>query len=69
MGFNVGNPKERKVKCISNYEGIMFGCDNELLEVGKIYTVSGVNVRKWHTEVRLQELKGRFNSVSFDEIE
>ena len=69
MGFNMCNSEIRKVKCISNNKDAVFSCDNELLEVGKVYTVSSVTICKWHTEVTLQELEGKFNALSFDEIE
>ena len=44
----------------------MFGGYNELLEIGKEYTVDYVEVHGWHTMVGLKEFPGKeFNSVSF----
>jgi hypothetical protein len=40
-----------------------------VLEEGKIYTISSVDIHSWHTKVELEGIEGRFNSVSFEPAE
>ncbi len=68
--MDIKNCSERKVVCIDNENNNFFGCDinSPLLEVGKTYTVTAVNVHSWHTEVELKEFPNKlFNSVCFRE--
>lgn len=58
-----------KVVCVDNEDNHFFSVDSNspLLEVGKEYTISDIEVHSWHTEVRLEEFPGvRFNSTCFD---
>lgn len=69
--FDIWNSERREVLCVDNSEmGMMVSSHNHsLLEIGKHYTVSGVEVNAWYTLVRLEEFPGRtFNSVAFNEI-
>jgi hypothetical protein len=50
-------------------EQIMWGNNddpNGVLSVGKLYTVSDVDIRSSHTKIYLEGIPGRFNSVCFD---
>ena len=68
MELDIYNNTERKIRCISNTK--CYGTvDDYKLEVGKIYTLAGINVCSWHTEVYVYEIPGVFNSCSFEEIE
>ena len=43
------------------------GCDEpSMLEEGRIYTIEKVRVHSWHTKIKLKDVEGRFNSVSFE---
>ena len=69
--MNIKDCSERKIVCISNEDGNFFWCDSNspLLEVGETYTVIGVNVHSWHTEIELKEFPNTlFNSVCFNEL-
>ena len=37
----------------------------ELLYLNHDYTISRVDVRSWHTKVRLEDVRGTFNSTHF----
>ena len=39
---------------------------NKVLEVGKIYKVILVDIRRFHIKITLDGITGRFNSVCFD---
>ena len=68
--MNIFNDKERKIKCIDKYDTSPYGCDYELLEVGKEYTVTNIDVHGWFTMIRLKEFPDKeFNSVLFVESE
>lgn len=41
----------------------------EKLEIGRIYTVDHTIVHQSSTDVYLNEVDGRFNSVNFEEVE
>ena len=42
-------------------------CDEpSMLEEGRIYSVEDVEVHSWHTKIKLKDVEGRFNSVSFE---
>lgn len=70
MDFDIFNSSERIVKCVEKHDTTPFSCDYELLEVGKKYTVTDVDVHSWHTMITLKEFPGkRFNSVLFAESE
>lgn len=62
----------KKVKCICNEPvcGMkVCGYNSPLLKVGKIYTVTDVEVHPWHTLYKLQEFGDKqFNSVDFTSI-
>lgn len=69
--MNIKDSAKRKVVCVDNEDNKFFGCDRNspLLEVGKTYTVIGVYVHGWHTEVELKEFPNTlFNSVCFVEM-
>ncbi len=38
------------------------------LEIDKIYTVHRTSVHSWHTNVYLEEVAGKFNSVMFEDV-
>ena len=40
-----------------------------LLVVGNVYEVEKLDVHSWHTKVKLKGIDGRFNYVSFEEVE
>lgn len=68
--MDIFNDKERKIKCIDKYDTSPYRCDYELLEVGKEYTLIGVNVYSSFSMVQLKEIPDKeFNSVLFEEIE
>lgn len=68
MELDIYNDTERKIKCVSNTK--CYGTvDDYKLEVGKIYTLAGISIHSWHTEVYIYEIPGEFNSCSFEEIE
>lgn len=68
MRFDIWDNSERIVKCIAKYDTSPFGCDYELLEIGKEYTVIDVDVYGYYTMIALKEFPGkRFNSVLFAE--
>lgn len=63
-----------KVRYIgSTDEQVKWGGNDDprnILEEGKIYSVSKVEEHSWHTKLHLKECLGkRFNSVSFEEVE
>lgn len=68
MDFDIFNSSERIIKCVGKYDTSPYSCDYEFLEVGKEYTVVGVDRYSWHTMITLKEFPGkRFNSVLFAE--
>lgn len=70
--MNIRDCSERKIICTSNEDNNFFGCDKNspLLEVGKTYTVIGITIHSWHSEVELKEFPNVvFNSVCFEELE
>lgn len=67
--FDIFNSKERKVVCTKKYGTSPYSCSYELLEIGKEYTVTNVDVDSWCTYITLKEFPGkRFNSVLFGEV-
>lgn len=67
--MNVRNHSRRKVVCTDKYDTSPFGCDYELLEVGKEYTVTNVDMGGFVTMITLEEFPDKeFNSVLFGEI-
>ena len=67
--MDIFNNKERKIKCIDKYDTSPYDCDYELLEVGKEYTVTNIDVYNWFTMIELKEFpNNQFNSVLFEEI-
>lgn len=67
--MDIFNNKERKIKCIAKYDTSPYGCDYDLLEVGKEYTVTEIYVYSWFTMIVLKEFPDKeFNSVLFEEI-
>ena len=67
--MDIFNPKERKVVCTKKYDTSPYSCPYELLEIGKEYTVTNVDVYGWYTYLTLKEFPDkRFNSVLFDEV-
>ena len=63
---------KRPVVCIRNKDESWFSCKENanLLEIGKTYTVVGVDIHDWHTLIELEEFPGlQFNSVLFDEVD
>ena len=70
MRFDISNSSERIVKCVEKYDTSPYSCDYELLEIGKKYTVTNVDVFAYHTMITLKEFPGKeFNSVLFAESE
>lgn len=68
--MDIFNGTKRIVKCVRKYDTSPYSGDYELLEVGKKYTVTDVDVYSWHTMITLKEFPGkRFNSVLFEESE
>lgn len=67
--MDIFNSKERKVICTKKYDTSPYSCPYELLEIGKEYTVTNVDVYYWYTYLTLKEFPDkRFNSVLFDEV-
>ena len=70
MKFDIFNSSERIVKCVEKYDTSPYSCDYELLEIGKKYTVTNVDMFAYYTMITLKEFPGkRFNSVLFAESE
>lgn len=70
MDFDIFNSSERIIKCVRKYDTSPYSCDYELLEIGKKYTVTDVDVHGWYTMITLKEFPcKRFNSVLFEESE
>lgn len=70
MDFDIFNSSERIIKCVRKYDTSPYPCDYELLEIGKKYTVTDVDVHGWYTMITLKEFPcKRFNSVLFEESE
>ena len=68
--MDIFNHSERVIKCVEKYDTSPYKGDYELLEIGKEYTVTDVEVHGWYTMIRLKEFPGkRFNSVLFEESE
>jgi len=70
--FDIWNAEKRHVLCVDNRDNKWSFNDyaSEYLEVGKIYTVTDVEVHSWHTRIRVAEIPGRqFHSVHFCEME
>lgn len=67
--MDIFNSKERKIVCTKKYDTSPYSCPYELLEIGKEYTVTNVDVRGWVTYLTLKEFPDKwFNSVLFDEV-
>lgn len=67
--MDIFNSKERKVVCTKKYDTSPYSCPYELLEIGKEYTVTNVDVYGWYTYLTLKEFPDKqFNSVLFDEV-
>lgn len=65
--MDITNHKPRKLKCIRNYE-TMFN-SNEGLEIGKEYTMCGIEVYGYNTDICIEEIPNRrFGSICFQEI-
>ena len=62
--------KRKKVKYLGcDQDQIKFGnCDDPrgLLEVGRVYEVEGREIHSWHTKLKIEGVKGWFNSVCFE---
>lgn len=70
MEFDIFNNAERPVRCIGKFDTFPYTIDCDLLEVGKEYTVTDVDVHESYTMIELKEFPdSRFNSVLFEEIE
>lgn len=72
MQLDIHNNTKRKVRCVSNYDGGWWACrlNASLLEVGKVYNLTYIDVHNWYSEVYLKEIPGKtFNSVLFEEVE
>lgn len=41
---------------------------NNILKIGEIYELDKKEVHSWHTKYYLKGVKGKFNSVCFEEI-
>lgn len=68
--MDIFNNRERKIKCVHNYETRPWGSDSSVLEIGKIYTVTDIEVHSYYTIVTLKEFPDRgFSSVLFEEVE
>lgn len=53
-------------------EQITFGSHtnpNDILVEGNYYDVERVEVHRWHTKIILKGIKGKFNSVWFEDFE
>lgn len=71
MEFDIWNDNPRPVRCARNDDVSWFPCKKNanMLTVGQVYNVTGVDVQSWHTEVYLAEIPGvAFNSVLFEEM-
>ena len=67
--FDIWNNIVREVVCVRN-DVDFCNKDRYLLEIGKRYHVTDVEVHSWHTDVRLEEFPDCvFNSVCFEEVE
>lgn len=46
------------------------GCDDPtpILFIGDLYYIEHVHVHTWHTKIELRGVKGKFNSVCFEEV-
>ena len=64
---------KRKARCICNEPvcGMkVCGYNSPLLEIGKIYTITDIEVHPWHTLFTLEEFPDKqFNSVDFEMID
>lgn len=68
--MDIFDGSERIVKCVRKYDTSPYSGDYELLEVGKKYTVTNVDLHSCYTMITLKEFPGkRFNSVLFEESE
>ena len=61
-----------KVKFIgSSDEQVKWGNNDDpkkILNKKEIYTIENIEVHSWHTKIYLEDIKGKFNSISFEEI-
>lgn len=70
--MDIFNSKPRKLLCVSNKNHEWTDSDENahLLTVGNTYTMIGIEVHSWHTNVYLDEFPGvKFNSSCFEECE
>lgn len=70
--MDIWNSQPREILCIRNDKGgmIVSSTHNDLLEVGKTYTLVDIEIHNWFTIVWLAEFPGiEFNSVMFEEID
>ena len=68
--MNINNSNPRKIRCIANNHN-MWGSVNaeNMLKVGKVYTLTHIDVAPFFTVISLSEFPGvRFNSVLFEEM-
>lgn len=69
VDMDIFNGQERKIRCIDKYDTSPYGCEYELLEVGKEYTVTDIYVYGFFTMIHFKEFPNQeFNSVLFEEI-
>lgn len=66
MKLNIGD-KVTFVGC-TDTQARWGNCDDPrgILTLGSVYTVSGVEVRSWHTKISLEDIDGKFPSVCFE---
>lgn len=68
--MNIFDSKERKVVCTKKYDTSPYSCPYELLEIGKEYTMTDIDVGGWVSYVTLKEFPNKsFNSVLFEECD
>lgn len=71
--MDIHNSKPREIRCIRNDDDVWGGGGDyaHLLEIGKVYNLTDVEVHGWHTLVWLAEFPGdvSFNSVLFEELD
>lgn len=70
--MDIFNKNKRKIKCIANDDrGGMCVCgyNATLLEIGKEYTLTDVEVHSYHTLIEIEEIPNKqFNSIYFSEV-
>lgn len=71
--MNIHNSEPREIRCIRNDNNVWGGGGENahLLEIGKVYNLTDVEVHGWHTLVWLAEFPSNvsFNSVLFEELD